>query len=116
MYEGFGLPVAEALTSGTLAITTNRSALPEVGGPAAFYVQNSTNTDQVAHTIQTVSSLTPQEREDRIALGRRWVEQFGGGGPDGVRHGWDEMAQKIKQHVVGTKNRGSQCHESHWTL
>lgn len=37
-YEGFGLPVLESLACGTPVVTCNNSALPEVGGDAAFYV------------------------------------------------------------------------------
>jgi glycosyltransferase involved in cell wall biosynthesis len=37
-YEGFGIPVAEALACGTPAITTNVSALPEAAGPAGVQV------------------------------------------------------------------------------
>lgn len=37
-YEGFGLPVAEALLSKTPAITTTASSLPEAGGPDSLYV------------------------------------------------------------------------------
>jgi glycosyltransferase involved in cell wall biosynthesis len=37
-YEGFGLPVAEAMACGTPVITSNVSSLPEVGGDAVVYV------------------------------------------------------------------------------
>lgn len=37
-FEGFGLPVLEALWSRLPVITSNRSCLPEVGGPGACYV------------------------------------------------------------------------------
>jgi glycosyltransferase involved in cell wall biosynthesis len=37
-YEGFGAPVLEALWSRLPVITSNLSCLPEVGGPAAYYV------------------------------------------------------------------------------
>jgi glycosyltransferase involved in cell wall biosynthesis len=36
--EGFGWPIAEAMASGSLVITTNRAPMNEVGGTAAFYI------------------------------------------------------------------------------
>jgi glycosyltransferase involved in cell wall biosynthesis len=37
-YEGFGLPVVEAMACGTPAITSNVSSLPEVAGEACLLV------------------------------------------------------------------------------
>jgi len=37
-YEGFGLPILEAMACGTVVVTTPFSALPEVGGNAAIYI------------------------------------------------------------------------------
>ncbi len=38
LYEGFGLPVAEALLCKTAVITSDVSSLPEAGGPGALYI------------------------------------------------------------------------------
>lgn len=38
LYEGFGLPVIEALTCDTPVLTADNSCLPEAGGPGAIYV------------------------------------------------------------------------------
>lgn len=38
LYEGFGIPIVEALACGTPVLTANNSCLPEAGGPGAIYV------------------------------------------------------------------------------
>ena len=38
LYEGFGLPVLEALSAGAAVLTSDVSSLPEVGGDAVLYV------------------------------------------------------------------------------
>lgn len=37
LYEGFGIPVLEAMQSGTAVLTSSASSMPEVGGEAARY-------------------------------------------------------------------------------
>jgi glycosyltransferase involved in cell wall biosynthesis len=37
LYEGFGLPLLEAMASGAACVTSNVSSLPEVGGDAVVY-------------------------------------------------------------------------------
>lgn len=37
LYEGFGLPIIEALACGTPVLTADNSCLPEAGGPGAIY-------------------------------------------------------------------------------
>lgn len=74
-YEGFGLPVIEALASGTLVLTSNTSSLPEVGGSAPLYF-DPVSIDSMIDTLQTASEMTTSERNERIQAGKNWAMQF----------------------------------------
>jgi glycosyltransferase involved in cell wall biosynthesis len=50
LYEGFGLPILEAMQSGCPVITSKKGSLPEVAGDAAIYV-DAQNIDSIAEGI-----------------------------------------------------------------
>ncbi len=54
-YEGFGIPLAEALACGTPSIASNRTALPEVAGDAALLVDPE-SPEAIADAIERVLS------------------------------------------------------------
>ncbi|MDR0983143.1 MAG: glycosyltransferase family 4 protein [Culturomica sp.] len=60
-YEGFGLPVTEALMCKTPVITSNVTSLPEAGGTSSVYVSPS-NIEEIAAAIEKV--LTDQSLRD----------------------------------------------------
>lgn len=75
VYEGFGLPVTEALLSKTPVITSNTSSLPEAGGKAAYYVSPYA-IEEIAQGIQILLNDT-DSRQQRIEEGFRFAhEQF----------------------------------------
>lgn len=52
-FEGFGIPVLEALCSRLPVITSNTSCLPEAGGDAAYYV-NPLNAEEIAEGMKRI--------------------------------------------------------------
>ncbi|OGH71917.1 MAG: hypothetical protein A3G00_00120 [Candidatus Magasanikbacteria bacterium RIFCSPLOWO2_12_FULL_43_12] len=78
LYEGFGLPVLEAMASGTPVITSNRSSLPEVGGDAVYYV-NPTNAAELSEAMARIlrdDELGIMNYELRIERQRELVKKF----------------------------------------
>lgn len=66
LYEGFGLPVAEALLCKTPVITSDISALPEAGGPDTQYIDPFQEEDlsEAIRKVLTDSNLNQKMREN----------------------------------------------------
>lgn len=60
-FEGFGIPVLEALWSRLPVITSNVSCLPEAGGPDAYYVNPASAEEIAAGMIKIYSDSTLAE-------------------------------------------------------
>lgn len=73
-YEGFGLPVAEAMRHGAPVICTDESSLPEVGGDAVRYVPWH-DAGAMAHSMEALARDEPLRDRLRSA-GRARAAQF----------------------------------------
>jgi mannosyltransferase len=72
-YEGFGLPVLEAMACGCPVVAAARSSLPEVGGSAARYACRQ---DGEAYAAELIDLESTQVREAAISAGLSRVREF----------------------------------------
>ena len=73
-YEGFGLPVLEAMTLGTPVVTSNTSSLPEVAGDAALLVDPSDVEAQADAILKIISDA--HFRDELIKKGKARAALF----------------------------------------
>ncbi len=74
LWEGFGIPVLEAMACGTPVITSNLSSLPEVAGDAALLV-NPYNTKEITAAMQAIAANS-KLRSHMITLGINRANTF----------------------------------------
>ena len=74
LYEGFGLPLLEAMQMGVPVVSANRSSLPEVGADAPLYF-NPYDTDEIASAIRTMT-LDEKLRKEHIRRGLARAKEF----------------------------------------
>lgn len=72
--EGFGIPAIEAMAWGVPVVTSNRSALPEVTGDAAFHVDPE-DVEELRFTLRTLIEQ-PGLRETMVQRGLAHAAQF----------------------------------------
>jgi glycosyltransferase involved in cell wall biosynthesis len=84
-YEGFGLPVVEAMACGTAVITSGRGAMAEVGGEDALLVSPD-DTDAIARAMSQVLD----DPDYRLGLAQGGIER--------ARHySWDAAATAYRR-------------------
>jgi glycosyltransferase involved in cell wall biosynthesis len=72
-FEGFGIPIIEALQCGVPVIAAKGSCLEEAGGHTCIYVEPD-DAEGMANAINTL--LNEDKNEERISAGKKYVERF----------------------------------------
>ena len=75
LLEGFGLPAAEAINYGQVPLLSVGGALQEVAGDGAIYV-NPYDVSDIAAGMRTLSDMSVEERETRLARLRQSIARF----------------------------------------
>ena len=76
MFEGFGIPILEALWSNTPVITSNLSSLPEVGGSSSLYIDPNDTASiaqamlRIIHEPELVQHMKENGRRQALAFSR----------------------------------------------
>ncbi len=91
-FEGFGIPILEAMYAETAVIASNTTSMPEVGGNAALYI-NPSDAEDIAHAINKLNG--PQVRQRIIEEGRRQRVKFSWDITASLL--WDSMMKTIPQ-------------------
>ena len=86
-FEGFGVPILEAMRSGVPVITSDRSSMPEVCGQAGLLVDPG-NSESIAEAMIEVAT-SPLLREKMINSGLEQAKRFD----------WDETADRIYENL-----------------
>lgn len=83
-YEGFGLPVIEALSQGTLVVSSDAASLPEALGNAGIVFQ-SDNMESLNNALESAFSLSKEQRDSYVSEGYKQSAKFS----------WTQEAQKL---------------------
>lgn len=89
IYEGFGLPVVEAMRVGLPVICTDGGSLPEVAGEACRVVPTSNLDALVEAIVETLSCP-----EACVEMSRRGINQA-------MKFDWGKTAQETKDYLLG---------------
>lgn len=85
LWEGFGLPVLEALQTNTPVVCSNQGSLPEVGGEVVILVKP--QAQGFATGVKQIQTWSSKNRAEFVARANKWLQQFS----------WSQTAEQTAQ-------------------
>jgi glycosyltransferase involved in cell wall biosynthesis len=95
LYEGFGLPILEAMARGKVVVAAKGSSLPEVGGDAALYFHDPRDADSLARVLEVALG----DQVLRTAIARSATARAAG-------FSWDRTAEGVAAAIRETLGLG----------
>ena len=87
LFEGFGIPILEAMNCDVPSLTSNVSSMPEVGGSAAVYVDPQSIAD-ISRGLQELEDDELREKLKRNCAAQR------------TKFSWDQTASRFWQNIL----------------
>jgi len=75
-YEGFGLPVLEAMSCGCPMVCSDKGSLPEVAGKAAFYIKDPYSLGSIEKMLKKALNLSKSQRQKIVKQGLKQANKF----------------------------------------
>lgn len=90
-YEGFGIPVLEAMLFDCPVIAYANSSIPEVGGKHVFYAKD---WETILNQVHHIMALTPQQKQHWVESAHKHADGFS----------WDKTASAVYDVLRDTKH------------
>lgn len=103
-YEGFGLPVLEAMACGCPVVTTREASMPEVAGDAALYMKAPEDVKGLAKVLKELFD-DPPHRQEWVEKGLAQARQFSWRNTAELTFSAFELALEGRENVLLKPNR-----------